>query len=84
MYLEFIKDVHDISQRQKLIHPLEDFLTLYQAWITEGKLERTQTKEILKRGLKKGISELVQDRNYDQAARYSSRTYRSTLYISNM
>ncbi|MFZ0512589.1 MAG: hypothetical protein WAM14_13355 [Candidatus Nitrosopolaris sp.] len=64
-YLEFIKDIHDASQRQKLIRPLEDFLLLYEAWTTDGKLYRTQTKEILKRGLNKGIFELVQDRNYD-------------------
>ncbi len=74
MYLEFIKDVRDVSQRQKLIKPLQAFLTLYEAWITDGKLGGTQTKEILKQGLKNGISELVQDRNYDPKGLLNKRS----------
>jgi hypothetical protein len=73
-YLEFIKDIHDASQRQKLTRPLEAFLTLVEAWTSEGKLEPTQSKEILKQGLKKGISELAQDTNYDEKELLNKRS----------
>jgi len=77
LYFEFIKDVHNVSQRQKLIQPLDAFLTLFVVWTTDGKLEPTQTKEILKQGLKKGICELVQDRNYDSKELLNKRSIES-------
>jgi hypothetical protein len=74
VYLEFIKDIHDASQRQTLIRPLEAFLTLIEAWTSEGKLEPTHSKEILKQGLKNGISELAKDRNYDETELLNQRS----------
>lgn len=73
-YLEFIKDIHDASQRQKLIRPLEAFLTLIEAWTSEGKLEPSQSKEILKQGIKNGISELAKDRNYNETELLNKRS----------
>jgi hypothetical protein len=73
-YLEFIKDIHDASQRQNLIRPLEAFITLIEAWTSEGKLEPSQSKEILKQGLKNGISELAKDRNYNETELLNKRS----------
>jgi hypothetical protein len=67
-FLEFIKDISDPSQRRALIDPLNDlFFWLHESWVTnftvKGKDEII--KELLMRGLKDGISQMVLNENYD-------------------
>jgi hypothetical protein len=64
-YLEFIKDIRDPSQRKVLIDPLSTILTSLAAWTSKGRLEPNQKTNIIKEGLKKGLLELVQNKNYD-------------------
>jgi hypothetical protein len=67
-FLEFIKDISDPSQRHSLIDPLKTlFLWLHESWVTnfsvKGKNE--VIKEVLMRGLKTGISQMVLNENYN-------------------
>src|SRR5437763_12848637 len=73
-YLEFIKDVSDLSQRERLLQPLSILLTSYISWKSKGNISVEEKKEILKDGFKKGLLELVQNKDYNAKSLLNNRS----------